>query len=425
MSRQVIYDRGGLASTIDGILKDDYVLQQIIDVINRSTVLFSRLRTQATTHGRKFIFAVQLGTSQGVGARPENVQLPNPGFGEYEQAHGNVKYLYSTLYITGPAIEATRGNRAAFADALKQALKDARDGLKLDMQRQVWGDGSGCLGTVAAAVSGSNTVTVTNPYGLTYHTSEPPTAEQSVRLFKRHMSLFFDDSTPVVAKVVGVNPSADTITLDQHVTVAQGVKIYRGDSGALNNKDGELLGLPAAISATGTYLGISRTGKPEWQGHLVDCDGPLSLQAMRAVVDTISIYGTTEPDLIITDHLTRSRYEALLTSLKRFVNPMQLEGGFKAIEFDGLPIVVDKDAPPQRMWFLNTRDWLWYSMKDIGWLDRHGAILHPVPDMDAWKAYLTTYRELVCRRPNNQAVLYNIIGEEPDGGNGEEPNGDN
>src|SRR5690606_21255564 len=208
------------------------------------------------------------------------------------------------------------------------------------------------------------------------------------------------------------------ITLDQNVTVAQGVKIYRGDSGALNNKDGELLGLPAAISATGTYLGISRTGKPEWQGHLVDCDGPLSLQAMRAVVDTISIYGTTEPDLIITDHLTRSRYEALLTSLKRFVNPMQLEGGLKAIEFDGLPIVVDKDAPPQRMWFLNTRDWLWYSMKDIGWLDRHGAILHPVPDMDAWKAYLTTYRELVCRRPNNQAVLFNIVGEEPAGGRG-------
>src|SRR5690606_39369170 len=109
---------------------------------------------------------------------------------------------------------------------------------------QVRGDGSGCLSTVAASVSGSNTFTVTNPYGLTYHTSEPPTAGQSVRLFKPHMSLFFDDSTPVVAKVVGVNPSAGTITLDQNVTVAQGVKIYRGDSGALHNKDGELLGRP-------------------------------------------------------------------------------------------------------------------------------------------------------------------------------------
>src|SRR5690606_12304580 len=146
-------------------------------------------------------------------------------------------------------MEATGGNRAAFADALKQALKDARDGLKLDMQRQIWGDGSGCLGTVAEAVSASNTVPVTNPYGLTYHASEPPTPEQSVRLFKRHMSLFFDDSTPAVAKVTGVNPSAGTITLGENVTVAKDVKIYRGDSGTLNNKDGELLGLPAAISS--------------------------------------------------------------------------------------------------------------------------------------------------------------------------------
>jgi len=411
MARPVIYDRGGPQSTIDGILKDDYVLDRIVDAINRSTVLYSRLRTEATTHGRKFIFAVQFGTSQGVGARAEDTDLPDPGFGEYDQAFGNVKYLYSTLYITGPAIEATRGNRAAFADALKQALKDARDGLVMDLQRQMWGDGSGAIGRVATDATNASTIEVTAPYGLTYdETTDPLSGDQRVRLFKRNMSLFFDEGPGVIAKVTGVNPSDGTITLDRAITVSAGTVVYRGNTTTLHNKDAEILGLSAVVSATGTYLGIPRAGIPEWQGHLVDLSGNLSLEAMRAVVDLISIYGTGEPDLIITDHLTRARYESLLTSLKRFVNPMQLQGGFKAIEFDGLPIVVDKDAPPQRMWFLRTSDWLWYSMRDIGWLDRHGAILHPVPKRDAWQAYLTTYRELVCRRPANQAVLFNITG---------------
>src|SRR5690606_3799223 len=143
----------------------------------------------------------------------------------------------------------------------------------------------------------------------------------------------------------------------------------------------------------------------------------ISEEMIRATIDTIEINGTGSPDLILTDYVTRRRYEALLTSLKRFVNPMQLEGGFKAIEFDGLPIVVDTDAPPQRMWFLRTSDWAWYSMKDMGWLERHGSVLYPIEDYDAWKAYLTTYRELVCERPNNQAVLYNIgveVEEDPE-----------
>lgn len=409
--RDVIYDYGGPASTIDGILKDHHVLNKILDLINRRTVLFSRLRTNRTTHGRQFILSVQMGTSQGVGARRENQRLPNPGWGEYEQAHGNVKYLYSTLHITGPAIESTAGNKAAYASALKQALKDCRDGLMLDMQRQVWGDGTGAIGVVADDVTGSATVEVTDPYGLTYDASDPLTPDQCVRLFKRNMNLTITDGTTTVFGTVrSVNPGAGTITLDAPITIGAGARIYRGDEAGLTNQDGELLGLSGAISATGTYLGIDRDGKPEWQSNLLDLSDSISEEAIRSALDLTEINGTGEPDLIITDYVTRRRYEALLQAQKRFVNPMELEGGFKALEFDGLPIVVDKDAPPQRMWFLRTSDWSWYSMRDIGWLDRHGAVLHPVPDFDAWKAYLTTYRELVCQRPNNQTVMFNITG---------------
>lgn len=56
MARKTIYDQGGALSTIDGLLKDDYVLQQIQDQVNKSTVFFSKLRSETPTAGRKHIF---------------------------------------------------------------------------------------------------------------------------------------------------------------------------------------------------------------------------------------------------------------------------------------------------------------------------------------------------------------------------------
>lgn len=409
-AREVVFDRGGALSTIDGILKDHYVLEQIQDQVNKSTVFLSRLRTETSTHGRKFIFPVKLGVSQGVGARGENQPIPDAGFGEYDQAFGNVKYLYSTLTITGQSIEATRGSRQAFADALKQALSDAREGMRLDMQRQVWGQSSGAIGAVAGAqVSGITNVPVGRPYGLTY--AGVLDNSQKVRLFKRNMRLVIDAATPQYVTVQSVN-SDGTITLTAATTaaLADGDLIYRADSNATGDasKGNEITGLAEAVSATGTYFGIARAGTPEWQSNLVDAAGALSEAKMRIAMDQSEIHGLGEPDLIITDHVNRRRYEALLQGLKRFPNSLELGGGFTAIEFDGKPMIVDKDAPPERMWFLRTGDFTWMQMAPISWIDRDGAVLNRVSGYDKYEATLYTYRELVCKKPVNQTVLYGI-----------------
>jgi hypothetical protein len=412
MSRQVIYDKGSTLSTINGLLKDQYILSQVVDQINRSTVFLSRLKSEQSTHGRKFIFAVQFGVSQGVGARAENAGLPNPGFGEYEQATGNVKYLYSPFYITGQSIASTAGSKAAFADALKQALKDSRDGMKFDIQRQVWGNGTGILGRVSGTHTATTTLTVTNPYGLTYQAGDALDNSQKVRLFRRNMRLHIAAATPVQTTVTAVNGNG-TLTVSSNVTAADAVAIYRGDHNsdlALTNIDKELDGLTGMISSTGTYLGIERAGKPEWQGTEVALNGNLTEEAIRSLIDTLEINGTAAPDLLITDYKTRRRYEKLLQSQKRFVNPMQLEGGHKALEFDGMPMVVDKDAPPQRLFAVNTGDISWAVMQEIDWMDRDGAVLSRVAGRDAYEATLYTYKNLKCKRPANLGVLSGITG---------------
>jgi hypothetical protein len=411
--RQVIYDRGGVLSTINALLKDDYVLSDIQQVVNNATYMLSQITNKKTTHGRQFMFPIQFGTSQGVGARGENIILPDPGFGEYEQAMGQVKYLYSAMYITGQAIAATKGNRAAFADALKTALRDARDGLTQDLQRQVWGDGTGALGRVAAAVTAGVVIPVTDPYGLTYIQADLDNREK-VKLFRRNMNIFIAGSNEY-ARVTAVNGDG-TITVNAPVTVAPGDVIYRGDATGRTSVNNEITGISGLLQATGTYLGLPRAGFPEWQANLMQmgtgAGGSVTESAMRIALDTASQNGTAPPDLIVTSYKVRAQFETLLQRQRRFVNPMQLKGGFTALEYDGLPLVVDKDVPPQRMYFLRVADIHWMIMEDINWMDDDGNILTRELNKDAYKAVLFTYRDLITTRPANQSVIFDLIEED-------------
>jgi hypothetical protein len=413
MSRSVVYDRGGALSTIDGILKDDYVRDQIRDAVNKSTFLLDKLTKKETTHGRQFIFPVEFGTSQGVGARGENSDLPNPGFGVFRQALGNVKYLYSTFYITGPAIAATAGNKAAFKSALETALKQAKEGMKLDIQRQVWGSGTGAIAAVQSNATAQVNIAVTNPYGLTYVAADLDNS-QKTRLFKVNMRIWFSNAN-LFRTVTAVN-SDGTITVDSAVTVTTADVIYRGDAAGNLSQNLEITGMGGLVSATGTYLNIARAGFREWQGNLIQIGsgsgGNLTEEAMRIAMDTAEINGTAGPEVIITDHKTRRRYEKLLQSQKRYTQPTKLEGGHSVLDFDGIPLAVDKDAPPQRMWFLRLSDICWMTMPgaEMDWMDEDGAVLKKVQGRDAYEAVLYTYRELITEAPANQTVLFDITG---------------
>lgn len=412
MARKTIYDQGGALSTIDGLLKDDYVIQQIQDQVNKSTVFFSRLKSEKPTAGRKFIFPVKLAVAQGTRAVGENQQLPGAGFGEYDQAVGNVKYLYSQMEITGQAIATTKGSKASFASALQQSLDDAREGLRLDMQRQAWSDGAGTIGKVEAGdgVAVVTTIAVTDPYGLAY--AGTLEEDQKVRPFKRHMPIVIleaDGTFRAATTITGVSPSTGEIIVADGVAVLAGDLIVRGEgTGALNARNAELDGLNTVMKASGTYLGIDRTSIPEWQANLVDAAGALTEAKMRIAMDQSEVNGVSEPDLLITDHVTRRRYEALLQSNKRFVNPLELEGGFSALEFDGKPLVVDKDAPAERIYFLRTSDFAWMMLEDVDWMDQDGSTLSRVAGKDAYGATLFTYRNLICKAPVNQTVLHGI-----------------
>jgi hypothetical protein len=87
------------------------------------------------------------------------------------------------------------------------------------------------------------------------------------------------------------------------------------------------------------------------------------------------------------------------------VNTTDLEGGFSAITFNGIPVVADKFIADGYLYFVNTDDFGIRQLCDWEWLeDEDGKILKQIPGRAAYSATLVKYAELICTKPWKQGV---------------------
>src|SRR3954466_16100183 len=140
------------------------------------------------TSGRRRVYAVKVGMSQGQGARAEGGTMPQYGAGEYQNVYVTSKYNYAPFKVTGQSLEFS--TRAAFVEFGMQILKDTKEGLNNFVGRQCWGDGQGTLALInngAGYAIASVTVTVDSAYGVLWGSL----ATNTTFLFKRNMMIQF------------------------------------------------------------------------------------------------------------------------------------------------------------------------------------------------------------------------------------------
>jgi hypothetical protein len=92
------------------------------------------------------------------------------------------------------------------------------------------------------------------------------------------------------------------------------------------------------------------------------------------------------------------------------VPAVKLEGGFTALEHDGLKITKDSKAPKKSFQVLNTNFIAWAQTRDPHWDDDGSGILHRVEGQDARSALLKWYAELDCDEPRRQGIMYDLAG---------------
>lgn len=137
---------------------------------------------------------------------------------------------------------------------------------------------------------------------------------------------------------------------------------------------------------------------------------PLTPMLMQQMFDKVELKAGKDygPDTIITTHAIRREYLDYMEGRRRECNTMALDGGWTAINYNGVPLLVDPDAIDGEMYFLTLKDLQLYRMSDYAWMDKDGSVLSRISGYDAYEAALYRYAELGCNNRQTQGVITDI-----------------
>lgn len=209
------------------------------------------------------------------------------------------------------------------------------------------------------------------------------------------------------------------------------IDIYTG-TGATN----KLAGLTGgnAIDSTGTYANIARGTYAGWASNELGNSGTpraLTFDLMRQMRRQIYEACGEMPDLIVCDALQHEKFGKLFDGQRRYNQDVFLRGqkitlsaGYRALDFDGIPVIADVNCPAGKMLFLNTNYVKMRQLPDMvdavngsaGMIGLHGtaeeqfgsgmtqltARINPLARTgDAYKFQMVLYPALQVERPNS------------------------
>lgn len=407
------------AAALDALLQEDYIQKDIAEAINTATVFKNKLGRKSTMGGRRAVYPVQVGLMQGIGARAEMAPLPQYGAAPYLDATVTTFANYGRYIVSGQG--EVFSSRQAFVDFVSRMVRDTKEGLTVDLGRQCWADGTGTIALVnGSTIAGSSTITVKSAYGQAWGSA----AANTTFMLKKNQQVQFgtENNNGQGYTVQSLTGTTIVVTPPLLATVADGARI--GRVGAVGGITGfgagvEIEGWLRMVAsssfmtsnlalANGIYHGIDRAANPDYEGNVTDAGAAaLSLTNIRAIKDKLfKRWGVA--DLSITSTEQRANYEALLVANQRFVPPMQLQGGYSALEHDGLPVVADKDAPYGALNLVTTKQIQWLQRNDPEFIKQGDQILQKVSGYDAKEAVLRWYSNLDTEQPRAQAMLFNL-----------------
>jgi len=392
-------------STVSNLLKEFY-LPNMREVLNLGTPMFSQLkRNTDDIEGESAILVLHTALNEGVGARAEWDELPDPGEPEFVRATLPLKYQYGRFRISGPTLEATRSKASSFARIMELSVRDLQDSFKRNLERQVYGNGMGQLCLVNGAVTNDATITCDNGRSAT---------DGTTRRIRRNMvvDIWNAAGTALTAQAVKVSSVTDTTTfvLTSDVSAEDnGIVTRTGVRTASAGK--EFGGLASIVASSGELhsLNPATSGQEFWAAHIDSAGGALDIMNMLALCDEIAEDCGDKPNLILTTDGMIRQYYNLLTDEIRITTPTKLAGGWEALSFyaggASIPMLPTYDQTEGRMDFLNMKDIQLYQQTDFMWLDRDGNMMRKVNNVDAWQAELGFYANMGCTRRNAQGAM--------------------
>ena len=374
----------------ENALKSVY-LGAVTELLNTKTnPLLSKIeQTSSDVWGKEIRKAASYGINGGIGAGDEDGSLPSAKSTNYLQFVTTLKNLYGQIEISDKAIRASADGRGAFTDLLNNELQGLLDASKFNLGRMLYGAGSGLLSTIGVASSGMHPVA--SPQNLIEGLVVDIYSSAGAKLGTTSISYVDRD-----AKKVKLSSTVSGIDAGSTMYV-QG------------SKDKEITGLGAIFKTTGSLYGVSRDAHPCMRPYMKENVGALDEIVMQEAIDRLEMTAGSTVDFIAVSASVKYAYQEYMAQYKRNIDVMELNGGFKTLSYNGIPLVYDRFIADGTMYLLNTKAFKLHQLCDWQYLEtENGKILRQTQGKPTYTATLVKYCDLVCDRPNGQACLSGI-----------------
>ena len=335
------------------------------------------------------------GINGGIGAGTEDGSLPTASGNDYAQFVTTLKNLYGTIEISDKAVRASENNTGAFVNLLNAEMEGLIKSSSYNMGRMLFGDGSGVLATVM--MCGTNNVAVDNTRNL---------IEGMIIDFRDENGNLIEGATG--RKILKVNRVDHDFTFSG-AAVSRELIPECSLITIQGSYENEITGLGAIFSSNrSTLYGLNKS-ECSWLTPYVKTDvGEINELELQKAIDMIEKNGGGSVNFIMCSWGVRRALQKVL-SVNKCVDVTELAGGYKAMTYNGIPIVVDRFCPEGTMYLLNTDDFALHQLCDWQWLEGDdGKVLKQIPGKPVYSATLVKYADLICSRPCGQGMLTGI-----------------
>lgn len=311
---------------------------------------------------------------------------------------------YGLLYIDNEAIEASKGADAAWVETLRDQIKGIDTRVKMTRAYELWGNGSGMIGKIAAGGIAGNVITLDDPETVIRFSKK-----QRLDVAAAEVTGAIKGGTPGYLEVSAIDEDTGKITVTNigDVTgVATGDFLFpRGNRNKALTGVGAYVPTAAHLAANPSLWGENRS------------DNPTKKAGIRFNGSSFGLAEAFERGLA---RAARSGVfvDAIWTNYKYFTN-LSLDLGAKAkrefvrignFGFDAIhvfsngrkvPVMADQNVPDAEAFGLTRKTWVWHTLGEtIRWLT-DGATTIVKPTADGVQARRGWRGQLICRSPGD------------------------
>lgn len=110
-------------------------------------------------------------------------------------------------------------------------------------------------------------------------------------------------------------------------------------------------------------------------------------------------------DIMVCSYKTRNKIQEELIKDNRD-KYMELQGGFKALDINNVPLITVKGFADDKIYLLNTKEFKFHQLCDWQWLENEdGRIFKQKAESSDYNATLVKYGNLICKDISKQGVL--------------------